>query len=251
MTLLQALLLSIIEGVTEFLPISSTGHLILATQILGMTQTEFVKSFEIVIQLGAILAVILLFWKTFIIDKKTLLHVSMAFIPTAILGFFLYRFIKDILFGNPWIVVLSLLLGGVFLILFEALHTEKQKLMTTRDAFLIGCFQAISMIPGVSRSGASVVGGLLLGVQREKAVTFSFLLAIPTMIAASGLDVAKNHMNFTSSEYSLLAIGFVGAFITARMTIRWFTTFVQTHTLTSFGVYRILVALMYYFFVLR
>lgn len=251
MNILQAILLSIIEGVTEFLPISSTGHMILASTLLQIQETEFLKSFEIIIQLGAILAVLLLYWKKLLTDKDTLIRVAIAFVPTAIVGLVLYRYIKDILLGNPWIVVWSLGVGGVLLLLLEKFHTEKQRKMSLFHAFLIGCAQSLSIIPGVSRAAATIVGALLVGVKREAAVEFSFLLAIPTMAAATGLDLVKNGANFNSNEYGLLLVGFTGAFITALLTVKWFIGFVKTHSFVPFAVYRILAAVAFYLFILR
>jgi len=251
MTGIQAVILSIIEGVTEFLPISSTGHMILAGTFLQITETEFVKSFEIIIQLGAILAVLLLYWRKLLTDKETSIRVAIAFVPTAIVGLVLYKYIKDVLLGNPWIVVWSLGLGGILLILLEKFHTEKQKNMSLLDAFIIGCSQALSVIPGVSRAAATIAGALLLGIKRESAVEFSFLLAIPTMAAATGLDLIKSHGNFTGGQYELLAIGFIGAFITALITVKWFIGFVKKHTFIPFAIYRIAAALIFYIFILR
>lgn len=251
MNIIHAVILSIIEGVTEFLPISSTGHMILASTLLKLQETDFVKSFEIIIQLGAILAVLVLYWKKLLTNRDTLLRVLVAFIPTAIVGLVLYKYIKDVLLGNPWIVVWSLGIGGILLILLEKFHTEKQKNMSLLDAFMIGCAQSLSIIPGVSRAAATISGALLLGIKRETAVEFSFLLAIPTMAAATGLDILKSGRHFTGSQYELLVIGFVGAFVTALVTVKWFIGFVKTHTFVPFGIYRILAALAFYFFILR
>jgi undecaprenyl-diphosphatase len=251
MGIFHAIILSIIEGVTEFLPISSTGHMVLASTLLKIAETDFVKSFEIIIQLGAILAVLLLYWKKLLTNKETFIRVAVAFIPTAIVGLILYKFIKGVLLGNPWIVVWSLSVGGVLLILLEKLYKEKQKPMSLFDAFIIGCAQSLSIIPGVSRAAATIVGARLLGMKREDAVEFSFLLAIPTMAAATGLDLLKSGKHFTGSQYELLAIGFIGAFITALITVKWFISFVKTHTFIPFAIYRILAAFAFYFFVLR
>jgi undecaprenyl-diphosphatase len=248
MTGIQAIILSIVEGITEFLPISSTGHMILASTLLKIQETDFVKSFEIIIQLGAILAVVILYWKKLWVNN---MRVFIAFIPTAIIGVVFYKYIKDVLLGNPWIVVWSLGVGGLLLILLEKFHTEKQKNMSLLDAFIIGCTQSLSIIPGVSRAAAAIAGALMLGVKRETAVEFSFLLAIPTMAAATGLDLLKSGRNFTGSQYELLAIGFIGAFITALIIVKWFIGFVKTHTFIPFGIYRILAATAFYFFVLR
>lgn len=251
MNVLSAIILSVVEGVTEFLPVSSTGHMILASTLLRIAETDFVKSFEIIIQLGAILAVLVLYWKKLLTDKETFIRVTIAFVPTAIVGLVFYRFIKDILLGNPGIVVWSLGIGGLLLILLEKFHTEKQKNMSLFDAFIVGCAQSLSIIPGVSRAAATIAGALLLGVKRETAVEFSFLLAIPTMAAATGLDLLKSGRHFTGGQYELLAIGFVGAFITALLTVKWFISFVKTHTFIPFAVYRILAAAAFYLFVLR
>ena len=246
MTFIQAIVLSIIEGITEFLPISSTGHMILVSTFLKIAETDFVKSFEIIIQLGAILAVVILYWKKLWVNN---IRVLVAFIPTAVVGLVFYKYIKDVLLGNPWIVVWSLGIGGLLLILLEKFHTEKQKSMSLGDAFIIGVAQSFSIIPGVSRAAATIVGAMLLGIKRESAVEFSFLLAIPTMAAATGLDLAKNQ--FTADQFGILTIGFIGAFITALITVKWFIGFVKTHTFIPFGIYRILAALAFYLFVLK
>ncbi len=251
MNVLHAIILSVVEGVTEFLPISSTGHMILTSTLLKITETDFVKSFEIIIQLGAILAVLLLYWKKLLTNKETFFRVAIAFVPTAIVGLMLYKYIKNVLLGNPWIVVWSLGIGGILLIVLEKFHTEKQKKMSLLDAFIIGSVQSFSIIPGVSRAAATIAGALLLGVSREAAVEFSFLLAIPTMTAATGLDLIKSGANITGTQYELLAIGFIGSFITALVTVKWFINFVKTHTFIPFAVYRILAALAFYFFILR
>lgn len=251
MTLIQVITLSIVEGITEFLPISSTGHMILASTLLKIAETDFVKSFEIIIQFGAILAVLLLYWKKLLTNKDTFISVAIAFIPTAIVGLVLYKFIKDILLGNPWVVVWSLGIGGIFLILLEKNHKEKTEHMNLFQAFLIGCAQSLSVIPGVSRAAATIAGALLLGIKREPAVEFSFLLAIPTMAAATGLDLLKSGQHFTGSQVKLLGIGFVGAFITALIVVKWFIGFVKKHTFIPFAIYRILAAFSFFFFVLR
>ncbi len=247
MTVIQVIILSMVEGITEFLPISSTGHMILASTLLHIAETDFVKSFEIIIQLGAILAVLILYWKKLLWNT----YVAIAFIPTAIIGLVFYKYIKDVLLGNPWVVVWSLGVGGVLLILLEKFQKEKQRQMSLLDAFIIGCAQSLSVIPGVSRAAATIVGARLLGVGRENAVEFSFLLAIPTMAAATGLDLVTNGKNFTGGQLELLAIGFIGAFVTALITVKWFIAFVKTHTFIPFAIYRIVAAVAFYVFVLR
>lgn len=257
MNAFHAIILSIVEGITEFLPISSTGHMILTSTLLKIPETEFVKSFEIIIQLGAILAVLVLYWKKLLTDRETFTRVAIAFVPTAIVGLVLYKYIKDVLLGNPWIVVWSFAIGGILLIILEKIHKEKTehkdeiKNMSFMQAFAVGVAQSVSVIPGVSRAAATIVGALLFGMKREPAVEFSFLLAIPTMAAATGLDLVKSGRHFTGSQYELLAIGFIGAFITALLTVKWFIGFVKTHTFISFGFYRILAAAAFYFYILR
>jgi undecaprenyl-diphosphatase len=186
MTLLQSIILGIVEGVTEFLPISSTGHLILASRLLGLTQTDFQKSFEIAIQLGAIASVVLLYWRRFL-EPNVLSKVLVAFVPTGLIGFALYRLVKTYLFDSDTVVLWALGLGGVVLIVFELLHREPDDAVddvasiSYSKAFLIGLFQSLSIVPGVSRAGATIVGGLILGLTRTTIVQFSFLLAVPTM----------------------------------------------------------------------
>ncbi len=257
MNYIQTIILSIVEGITEFLPISSTGHMILVSDILKITQTEFQKSFEIIIQLGAILSIVVLYRNTFIKNIKIWKKMIIAFLPTAILGFTLYKFIKHYLLGNTMVVVISLFIGGLVLIILEKIHKEKDYhlddigKLSYKNAFLIGLFQSISMIPGVSRAAATIFGGLFLGLKRKTAVEFSFLLAVPTMLAATILDLYKSHMSFSSIEYTTLAIGFTGAFITAYFTVKYFLQFIKTHTFVPFGVYRIILALLFWFIMVR
>ncbi len=256
MNLIQALILSAVEGFTEFLPISSTGHLILAAEILKIPQTEFVKSFEIIIQLGAILAVVILYWKE-LMNKKIWPQILIAFIPSAIIGFILYKFIKEVLIGNSLVVVIALLLGGVAFILIEAWHKDKKydegtiENISYKNSFIIGIFQSISVIPGVSRAGATIMGALLLNVNRKTAAEFSFILAVPTIFAATILDVAETQLSFSQNELMLLGIGFVGSFIFALISIKWLIKYLQNHTFIGFGIYRIAVAVIFYLIFIR
>ncbi len=248
MTVVQALILSIVEGITEFLPVSSTGHMILVSALLRIPETDFVKSFEIIIQLGAILAVVTLYWKKLFAGWR---RVFIAFFPTAVIGLLLYKLIKTVLLGNPWIVVWSFAAGGVALLFLEKFLKMQDKPITASSAFLIGVSQSLSVVPGVSRSAATIAGALLLGISRESAVEFSFLLAIPTMAAATGLDLLKSGRQFTGNQYELLGIGFTGAFITALLTVKWFIAFVKTHSFVPFAWYRIFAALAFYLFILK
>lgn len=257
MQLIHAIILGIVEGLTEFLPVSSTGHLILAGRALGLPETEFLKSFEIAVQLGAILAVVFLYHRRLLAGPAVWLRVGAAFLPTAVIGFILYKIIKQHLLGNTDVVAWSLFLGGVFFILFERWHRERPggtdelvRLPIWKCA-LIGLFQSLSVIPGVSRSGATILGGLGLGLRRSVIVEFSFLLAVPTMTAAMGLDLLKSSHTFTGRELGLLAAGMIVSFIVAITTIRLFIGYVQRHSFTAFGVYRIAVALVYWMTAIR
>jgi undecaprenyl-diphosphatase len=252
MTLLQSIILGIVEGVTEFLPISSTGHLILASRLLGLQQTEFQKSFEIAIQLGAIASVIVLYWREFL-EPAVVGRVLAAFVPTGLIGFALYHVVKTYFFGSDAIVLWSLALGGVALIVFELLHREGEDAVQEvtsipyTKAVLIGLFQSISIVPGVSRAGATILGGLILGLSRSTIVKFSFLLAVPTMLAATGYDLLKNASAFAPEQFGVLAAGFISSFVVALLSIKFLLAFVRTNTFIPFGIYRILIALAFAF----
>lgn len=244
MTYIQTVILAFIEGLTEFLPISSTGHLILAQKFLGITSTEFTKSFSIIIQLSAILAVVLLYWKKIVRSRSLWKTIIIAFLPTGFFGFTLYKVIKIYLLYNIAVTSAALFLGGIALLIIDRLPKLKNtsqtiKHLQTRQALSIGLFQCLSMIPGVSRSAASIVGGLVSGLSRAEAVEFSFLLAIPTMAAASGYDLLKTGLIFSSHEYFLLLIGSIISFVSALLAVKTFTSFVSKHNFTFFAVYRI------------
>ncbi len=252
MDIVQAVILAIVEGITEFLPISSTGHLILTAKLLSIAQTEFIKSFEITIQLGAILAVVVLYAERLLKNFGIIKKILAAFFPTAVIGFLLYKVIKKILLGNEHVVLISLFWGGVFLVIFERLHREKkddvEKLenISYRQAILIGLFQSLSVVPGVSRAAATIVGGMLLGLKRTTIVEFSFLLAIPTMAAATGYDLLKNAPAFSLDQMSLMGIGFMISFFVAIFAIKFFLRFIKTHDLTVFGIYRVIIAVLFW-----
>lgn len=252
MSLLHALILGIIEGVTEFLPISSTGHLILAGELLKLPSEAFLKSFEIIIQFGAILAVIVFFWKKLrgVQMIKTLI---IGFIPTGIIGLALYKMAKTYLLGNTMVVLFALLLGGVALIVFEIWYKKKNiqedcinETISYKQAAVIGLFQSIAIIPGVSRSAATIVGGLLLGLKRSTIVEFSFLLAVPTMLAASGFDLVKNYSIFSMDQFGMLAVGFITAFIVALGTIKFLLSYIRRHDFIAFGMYRIALVFIFW-----
>lgn len=253
----QVFIFAIVEGVSEFLPISSTGHLILTSQVLNTPQTEFVKSFEIAIQLGAILSIVVLYWQTLIKNRQVWQKVLTAFIPTAIVGLSFYKFIKDFLIGNIWVTLWALFLGGVVLILVEIVHREKDEEISGieeisfKKAFFIGVAQSVSIVPGVSRAAASIIGGLMVGASRKVAVEFSFLLAVPTMLGATSLDLVKTRFQFSLYEYWLLCVGFISSFLVALLVVKWLIFYVQKYSFTSFGIYRILLAIIFWLFVLR
>ncbi len=248
-------MLGVVEGISEFLPISSTGHLILASELLRIPQTDFHKSFEIIIQLGAIASVIVLYWKSFF-NVENIKKLMVAFVPTGIIGLALYKIVKTYLLGNDHIVLWSLFLGGIALIVFEFIHREPEgaqgdiAAVSYKQSFLIGFFQSIAIIPGISRSAATIVGGLLLGLKRKTIVEFSFLLAVPTMLAASGLDLLKNASSFSMDQFGILAIGFITSFVVAIISIKFLLSFIQKHNFISFGIYRILIALVFWFIIL-
>lgn len=255
MNIFDAAILGIVEGLTEFLPVSSTGHLILTGHLLGISSVEFLKSFDIIIQLGAILSVVVLYWRSFL-DMEILKKLAVGFIPTGIIGLALYQVAKTYFLGNSYLVLAALFLGGIALIVFEYWHVPTHadetsvKDITYKQSFLVGLFQSIAIIPGVSRSAATIVGGLLIGIPRTTIVEFSFLLAVPTMAAATGLDLLKNSSAFSVSDAGILAVGFVTSFVVALASIKFLLSFVRTHTFTSFGVYRIVIALLFVLVVL-
>ncbi|MDX9743631.1 MAG: undecaprenyl-diphosphate phosphatase [Arcobacteraceae bacterium] len=254
MTIFDAIILGTLEGLTEFLPISSTGHLIMASHLLGLEQTNAHKTFEVAIQLGSILAVLFLFAKRLLVDKILWIKIIIAFLPTAVFGFLFYKTIKA-LFGIETVAIMLVVGGIIFLIIeyFRRNHDDsKDKTiddLSIKEALTIGLFQSFSMVPGTSRSGATMIGGLFAGLSRKSAAEFSFLLAIPTMFVATFYDLYKNRSEMIIDDYSLLAIGFFTAFIVAFVTVKAMMKFLTTHTFVAFGIYRIIVGLTFWFFV--
>jgi undecaprenyl-diphosphatase len=242
-------MLGVVEGITEFLPVSSTGHLILTVKLLKISQTEFLKSFIITIQLGAILSVVILYWRALLIDRKILARVLAAFVPTAVLGAIFYKLIKNFLLNSEITVLIAFLAGGIILIIFELFYRENLNTSTEisqislKQAFIIGVCQALAMIPGVSRSLVTILAGLSLGIRRKTIVKFSFLLAIPTIIAATIFDLFKSAGQFSFTQFNYLAIGFIVSFIVALIAIKFFISYIEKHNFIIFGIYRILAAL--------
>ena len=247
MSLIEAIIFGVVEGFTEFLPISSTGHLILLSHGLGIEQSDGHKSFQVIIQLGAILAVVVSFFDI-LIRPHTIVKLAIAFVPTGLAGLLLYDYIKALF--NAQSVAYMLIIGGVLFILIDMLIKEKKSHndqnsaidhISYKQAFIIGCFQALSMIPGTSRSGATIIGGIIVGLDRIKAAHFSFLLAVPTMIIAAGYDAYKNYAYFTidGGLYPLI-VGFLVSFVVAMMAIKLFLTIIKRFGFTPFGIYRII-----------
>lgn len=250
MEFFHALILGILEGLTEFIPVSSTGHLILAGELLGFQSKG--KVFEIAIQLGAILAVCWVYAERLFEVGTTLhnnknsqrfvLNIALGFLPAAVLGVMFHGFIKEVLF-SPVVVSISLIVGGVIILIVERLHItptiHSTYSITPLKALIIGLFQALAMIPGTSRSGATIIGALLLKLDRKTATEFSFFLAIPTMLGAVVYDMGKNFHHLTMDDFTLIAIGFVSAFIAALLVVRSVIAFITRHGFAPFGWYRI------------
>lgn len=250
MNIFHAVILSIVEGLTEFLPISSTGHLVLVSSILNIAQSDFVKTFEIAIQLGAIAAVAFLYWRKILDSKKLIKNTIAAFIPTAIVGLVFYKIIKNYLLGNIYVTIVSLLLGGIFIIVFETWMKKKilkKNLdnLTLKDSLLIGVAQSISVIPGVSRAAATIFGSMFLGYDRVASTEFSFILAIPTMAAATGLDLLKSYKTFTGQNIEILILGTAVSFVVALFAIKFLLDYVKKNNFIYFGVYRIIIAVLF------
>jgi undecaprenyl-diphosphatase len=259
--LVKALLLGVVEGLTEFLPISSTGHLIIASDLLGFTGDK-ANTFDIVIQLAAILAVCWFYRRRLmnvarglpsdVQARRFVVNLAIAFIPAAVLGFLFHDFIKEHLFTPP-IVAVALIGGGIVILLIERLkhhvRVEEVDTMDWRDALKVGMAQSLALIPGVSRSGATIMGGIVFGLSRRAATEFSFFLAIPIMFAATGFDLLKSWDVLHPADLPVFVAGFVAAFLSALAAVKFLLHFIAHHGFTAFAWYRIafgLVVLMYY-----
>ncbi|TSK09000.1 MAG: undecaprenyl-diphosphate phosphatase [Geobacter sp.] len=252
MGIFDAIILGIVEGLSEFLPISSTGHLILASALLKLPQTDAHKVFEVVIQLGAMLAVVEVYRKQLFARPELLKKLCWAFLPTGTIGFLLYKLVKS--FFQPSLVSYMLIAGGVAFIVIELWMKDRPATTHTldevsyRQAFIIGLVQCLSMVPGVSRSGATIIGGLVCGLDRKDAAEFSFLLALPTMFAATCYDIYKNHSVFHMGDWQNIAVGFVVSFIFGVIGIKALLKFVTSHTFIPFGIYRIAAGVIFLVF---
>ncbi|MBX3163179.1 MAG: undecaprenyl-diphosphate phosphatase [Bacteroidetes bacterium] len=247
MTYLQALIIAIVEGLTEFLPVSSTGHIMITTALLGMEATPFVKLFTVAIQLGAIMSVVVLYFKRFFKSVNFYLKLLVAFVPAAIAGILLGDWI-DTQLENVFGVAVALFIGGIILLFvdkwFKQTYIADSDDVTFPKAFKIGLFQCLALFPGVSRSAATIIGGMAQKLNRQAAAEFSFFLAVPTMFAATAkklLDFYKDGITISSHEINLLVFGNIAAFIVALLAIKSFIGILNKHGFKAFGIYRIIV----------
>jgi undecaprenyl-diphosphatase len=252
---LSAVVLGLIEGLTEFIPVSSTGHLLLVAQFLGYGQSG---TMEVVIQLGAILAIMVLYWQKLVQVFSTLhsdpasrrfaASVAIAFLPAMVIGAMAHDFIKAVLFETPVLIASMLILGGAVLLVVDRVAPEPVVQDATEmpfgKALAIGLIQCLSMVPGVSRSGATMVGALMLGVERRAATEFSFFLSLPTMIGAVGFDLIKSRHELDFSAMTQIGIGFVVAFVSGLIVVRWLLAYVSTHSFALFGWWRIIAGVL-------
>jgi undecaprenyl-diphosphatase len=247
---LQAIVLGIVEGLTEFLPISSTFHLIFSAKLMGLESSEFLKLFEVIIQSGAIFALVFMYAKTLLTNHKLFANVVAAFIPTAIAGALLYKTIKNIFFETDWLMLAVFVAVGIGFIILEKSYKARKVVLsktchnlTLRESLIIGSSQALSVVPGVSRSGSVIVAMMLLGYKREEAAKFTFLLSLPTIFAASALDLYQGRelLSTMTGGWELLALGFLVALIVAYLIVKWFIAYISSHTLEIFGWYRLVV----------
>lgn len=250
MNFLEAIIIGLVEGATEFLPVSSTGHMILAAYLMKLENTDFLKTFEVVIQIGAILAIVWIYAKRFLSSFTIYLKLLVAFIPTGVIGLLAYKTIKLYLF-SPLVVAVSLILGGVILILLDTRVETKKSVwkdvedISYKNAFFIGLIQCFSMIPGVSRAAATIIGGVFNGFDKKQAAEFSFLLAVPTMFAASGYDLLKTQMEFSQENLLMLLAGMVVAFISAWFAVKLFLNIISRFGFKHFGYYRIAIGIIF------
>ncbi|MFB6320391.1 undecaprenyl-diphosphate phosphatase [Saccharicrinis sp. FJH54] len=246
MNWIEALIIAIVEGLTEFLPISSTGHMIITQKILGIENSEFVRAFIVNIQFGAILSVVVLYWKRFFQSLKFYYKLFIAFIPAAVFGL-LFSDIIDELLESVVVVAVSLVLGGIILVFVDSWfkdNSKKDQEVTYKKSFIIGLFQVIAMIPGVSRSASTIIGGMTQKLTKKNAAEFSFFLAVPTMFAASGYKLLENYKSITTDNIGILIFGNVIAFIVAMLAIKSFISFLTKNGFKAFGYYRIVVGLI-------
>jgi len=251
MNVFHAAVLGIIEGLTEFLPISSTAHMIMGARLMGLKQTEFLTFFEVFIQVGAITAVVFLYFKQFF-NIKLMKQLLFSFIPTAIIGFLLYKIIKTVFFESNILIAFSLIAIGIVFIIVERMKLKENKSitqMTLQTAVVIGLAQSLAVVPGVSRAGIVILAMMLLGFKRDESAQYSFMLALPTLAAAAFLDVIKmRSVKLSSNEIEMVAVGTLVAFVVAYVSMKWFVNYLQKRKLTAFGFYRIGIGIISLFF---
>jgi len=245
MDIIQSIILGIVEGFTEFLPISSTGHMIVVADLMGLSQNAENKAFEVIIQLASILAILLNFRDKFNFKEVNLwTKIFVAFLPLAIIGFIFRHQVKELF--SVQIVAIMFIIGGIVFLVVERFYKEKEyhiddvENVSFKQALIVGISQVFALIPGTSRSGATIIGGLLAGMDRKTSAEFSFLLALPVMLAAGGYDFLKHYHEFAGQNMIVLASGFVTAFVVAYITMKLFLKFLEKFTFVSFGWYRII-----------
>ena len=256
MSFIHVVILGLVEGITEFLPISSTAHLIITSRLLNIPQTEFQKFFEVFIQSGAILAVVFLYIQYIIKNPKVIKNIIISFIPTAVVGFLLHKVIKNYFFDSLRLIEVTMFSVGVLFIVFELLVKNKKinlkksiNQLSVRHAIAVGIVQSLAVVPGVSRAGAVMLGMRGMGYKREESATYSFLLAMPTIFAASAFDLYQSKQLLFSnlSNIWFLVFGFLISFVFAYISIKWLINYLKKNTLSGFGIYRVLISLVLLF----
>ena len=244
MDIIQAIIIGIIEGFTEFLPISSTGHMIIASKFLGISENTLIEAYQVIIQFAAILAIMFIYREKISVKELDLwMKLFVAFLPLALVGFIFKDLIKSLF--NVQTVAWMFIIGGIIFLIVEYFYTEKEhhvkdvEDVSYKQALCVGFAQIFSLVPGTSRAGATIIGGLLAGLDRKTSAEFSFLLAIPVMAAVSGYDLLKHYQDFADANWIPFLIGFVVAFLVAYATIKLFLVFIQRFTFVAFGIYRI------------
>jgi undecaprenyl-diphosphatase len=244
----SVLILAVVQGLTEFLPVSSTGHMILVSNFLHFEQTDFLDTFQIVVQVGAILAVLSKYWSVLLKRRDYWLLMTAAFIPTTIIGYLGYSTVKSFFLGNVTVTMVGLLLGGVILLVIEKWFSSTKSLdsLSIKNAVFIGLLQAIAIIPGVSRSASTIIGGQVVGLSRKAAVEFSFLLGMPVLMAAAGFELLQTSVVFSAEQWGQITVGILVSFVVARLSVDWLLSFVEKNSLAIFGWYRIAISLVYF-----
>ncbi|OUR69726.1 undecaprenyl-diphosphatase UppP [Arcobacter sp. 31_11_sub10_T18] len=254
MNIFESIILGIIQGFTEFLPISSTGHLIVASELMGINQTAVTKAYEVIIQFAAILAVVLTYSDKFTLKKIELWKkLILAFIPIGVVGFLLAKQVKSLF--SVEVVAIMFIMGGIIFLIVEKFYKEKEhhlsdiEKISYKQALLIGFAQIAALIPGTSRAGSTIIGAMLVGLNRKASAEFSFLLALPVMCATTAYDLLKHYKDFTDANFLVLGVGFVVSFIVAYITIKLFLKFLENFTFVFFGLYRIALGIFLLIFI--